>query len=132
MPKSLTASLLCLLLAGVSHNAALGADATPPDHPTVAEIVKGNGCVPKDNMARVLKSAHPYDNAPNWTGTNTIGIGYTFLPKRYVVTDAVGGIFLQGDLLTPRGAVMQQGVFILYDEWNCAGLAPGPSLGHSP
>jgi hypothetical protein len=124
---------LCFLLLRVS--AAFGASPdndTPPDHPTIAAIMKGNGCVPKDNMARVLESAHPYDNAPNWTGTNSIGTGYTFLPKRYVVIDAEGGIFLQGDLLTPRGAVMQEGVFILYNEWDCAGLSPGPSLGHSP
>ena len=30
---------------------------------------------------------------------------------------------MQQGKITPRGAVMQQGVFILYDEWNCAGLA---------
>lgn len=131
MAKHLVTS--CFLLCAASAAFATGQDnATPPDHPSIAEIMKGNGCVPKDNMARVLKSAHPYDNAPNWTGKNYIGTGYTFLPKRYVVTDAVGGIFLQGDLLTPRGAVMQRGVFVLYDEWNCAGLSPGPSLGHSP
>jgi len=129
MSKSLV--MLCFLLLGAA-SAAYAADGAPEGYPSIAAIMKGNGCVPKDNMARVLKSAHPYDNAPNWTGNNTIGTGYTFLPQRYVVTDAVGGIFLQGDLLTPRGAVMQEGVFILYNEWNCAGLSPGPSLGHSP
>jgi hypothetical protein len=125
-------TLCCLLLGAEAAFGAAADDGRPAGYPTIATIMKGNGCVPKDNMARVLKSAHPYDNAPNWTGKNSIGIGYTLLPNRYVVTDAVGGIFLQGDLLTPRGTVMQRGVFVLYDEWNCAGLSPGPSLGHSP
>jgi len=120
MLRRLLAQCLVLLAASAAAGAEdRVADATPPDHPTVAQILNDNGCVPKDNMARVLKSANPLDNAPNWTGKNSIGTGYTFLPKRYVVTDAAGGIFLQGDLLTPRGAAMQQGVFILFAEWNC-------------
>ena len=53
------------------------------------------GCAPKDNMARVLKSANPLDNAANWTGKNYIGTGWTFMPKRYVVTALSGGIFLK-------------------------------------
>jgi hypothetical protein len=44
MSKSIAVSLLCLLLAGATLHAAPGADAdaTPPDHPTIATIIKGN------------------------------------------------------------------------------------------
>jgi hypothetical protein len=58
---------LCLLLLAAAF-AAHADDGTPKDHPGIATIVKGGGCAPKDNMARVLKSANPLDNAPNWTG----------------------------------------------------------------
>jgi hypothetical protein len=91
-------------------------DATPKDHPSIAAVVKGGGCSPKDNMARVLKSANPLDSAPDWTGEDYIGTGWTFMPKRYVVTALNGGIFLEGNLITTRGATMPDDLFILYAE----------------
>ena len=96
--------------------------ATPKDHPPAAQIAKAGGCAPKDNTARVLKSPHPLDLAPNWTGTNYIGTGWTFMPKRYVVDPAIqGGIYLEGNLITTRGATLPDDLFILYAEWDCAG-----------
>jgi hypothetical protein len=83
---------------------------------------EAGGCAPKDNTARILKSAHPLDLAPNWTGTNYIGTGWTFMPKRYVVDpDLTGGVYLEGNLITTRGAAMPDDLFILYAEWDCAG-----------
>jgi hypothetical protein len=96
-----------LFMAGGAAAAAVAADeATPKDHPAIAAIVKGGGCARKDNTARILKSAHPLDLAPNWTGTTYLGTAWTFMPKRYVVTDIEGGIFLEGNLITTRGAQM--------------------------
>ena len=95
---------------------------TPKDHPPAAQIAKAGGCAPKDNTARILKSAHPLDLAPNWTGTNYIGTGWTFVPKRYVVDpDLTGGIYLEGNLITTRGATTPDDLFILYAEWDCGG-----------
>jgi hypothetical protein len=74
-------------------------------------LVRFNGCAQKDNMARVLKSANPLDNAPNWTGKNYLGTGWTFTPKRYVVTELNGGIFLEGNLITTRGATMPEDLY---------------------
>jgi hypothetical protein len=92
----------------------------PNGHPTIAQIVKGGGCTPKDNMARVLKSAHPLDYAPNLAGNNYLGLTWTFMPKRYVVDpDMKGGIYLQGHLITPRSAEMPGDLFILFAEWDC-------------
>ncbi len=117
-------ALLASLLAAAAVSAARADDhvsfATPKDHPPAAQIAKAGGCAPKDNTARVLKSAHPLDLAPNWTGTTNIGIGWTFMPSRYVVTDIEGGIFLEGHLITTRGAEMPDDLFILYAEWDCA------------
>jgi hypothetical protein len=114
----------CLLAATAS--AALADDhftyTTPKDHPAAAAIAKASGCAPKDNTARILKSPHPLDLAPNWTGTNYIGTGWTFMPKRYVVDpDLTGGIYLEGNLITTRGATMPDDLYILYAEWDCAG-----------
>jgi hypothetical protein len=117
MPRHVLA--LCLLL--LDPSAALGADdGTPKGHPAIAQIVKGGGCAPKDNTARVLKSAHPLDYAANWSGTTYLGTGWTFMPKRYVVDPGIeGGIFLEGNLITTRGATMPDDLFILYAEWDC-------------
>jgi hypothetical protein len=114
--RLITLFLLVLAAAFAAH----ADDGTPKDHASIAAIVKGGGCARKDNTARVLKSANPLDNAPNWTGTNHIGTGWTFIPKRYVVTDIGGGIFLEGNLITTRGAVMPEDLFILYAEWDCS------------
>jgi hypothetical protein len=93
---------------------------TPPDHPTIAAIVKGGGCAPNDNTARILKSAHPLDYAPNWAGTTYVGTGWTFMPKRYVVDPELkGGIYLQGNLINSRGATLRDDLFVLYAEWDC-------------
>jgi hypothetical protein len=108
------------LAAGAAASAVAADEPTPKDHPTIAAIVKGGGCAPKDNTARVLKSAHPLDLAPNWTGTTYLGTAWTFMPKRYAVTDIEGGIFLEGNLITTRGAQMPDDLFILYAEWDCA------------
>lgn len=121
----LAIALLASLLAAAAASRSLAderfTDATPKDHPPAAQIAKAGGCAPKDNMARILKSAHPLDLAPNWTGTTYIGSGWTFMPKRYVVEpDLQGAIFLEGNLITTRGATMPDDLFILYAEWDCA------------
>jgi hypothetical protein len=120
MPKLLVTLFACLLAA----SGALADDhfiyTTPRDHPPAAQIAKAGGCAPKDNTARILKSAHPLDLAPDWTGTQYLGTGWSFMPKRYVVEpDMDGWIFLEGNLITTRGATMPDDLYILYAEWNC-------------
>jgi hypothetical protein len=95
--------------------------AIPKGYPPAAQIAKAGGCAPRDNTARILKSPHPLDLAPNWTGTTYIGTAWTFMPKRYVVDpDLEGGLYLEGNLITTRGALMPEDLFILYAEWDCA------------
>jgi hypothetical protein len=110
--------MLCCL-AFASAALAAGSDGAPDGFPAIAKLVKGGGCAPKDNTARILKSANPLDLAPNWTKTNHIGTAWTFMPSRYVKTDIDGGVFLQGDLISTRGAVTDRNVFILFKEWTC-------------
>jgi hypothetical protein len=49
------------------------ADDAPEGYPSIAEIMKGGGCAPKDNMARILKSANPLDFASNWSTGPSVG-----------------------------------------------------------
>ena len=96
-------------------------DKPPNGYPNIAAIVEGGGCAPKDNTARILKSAHPLDYAPHWSGTTYLGTAWSFMPKRYVIDkDMEGGIFLEGHLITTRGAEMPDDLFVLYAEWDCA------------
>src|SRR5579871_5812440 len=112
---------LCVLIAASAAFAADISDKPPDGYPGIAAMVKGGGCAPKDNTARILKSAHPLDYAPNWSGTTYLGTAWTFMPKRYVVDkDIAGGIFLEGHLITTRGAEMPDDLFVLYAEWDCA------------
>ena len=70
----------------------------------------------------INKSANPLDYAPNWSGKNYLGLAWSFVPKRYAVTQIEGGIFLQGDLIATRGGTTDKNVFVLFDEWKCGSL----------
>ena len=118
MGKRLAVLGLCLLAASAAPRVR-AQDGAPEGFPSIAAIVKAGGCAPKDNMARILKSASPLDFAANWSRTNYLGTSWTFMPKRYVKTELDGGLFLQGDLISPRGGVTDKNVFILYSEWSC-------------
>ena len=118
MAKHLITMCLALIVVSAACGKSLG-DATPEGHPSIAEIAKGGGCAPKDNMARILSSANPLDFAANWSKNNYVGTSWTFMPQRYVVTELDGGIFLQGDLISPKGGTTDTNVFILFDEWKC-------------
>ena len=119
--KKAVAAALCLGVAAGGARAAAVSDKPPDGYPGVAAMVKGGGCAPKDNTARILKSAHPLDYAPNWSGTTHLGTAWTFMPKRYAVDkDIAGGIFLEGHLITTRGAEMPDDLFVLFAEWDCA------------
>ncbi|MGE5259840.1 MAG: hypothetical protein ACM3MH_03055 [Actinomycetota bacterium] len=118
MGKILIVLCLALVAAGTTFGEGRAADA-PEGYPSIAEIVKSGGCAPKDDMARILKSANPLDLASNWSKTNYVGTSWTFMPKPYVVTELDGGIFLQGDLISPRGGTTDTNVFVLFNEWDC-------------
>lgn len=108
-----------LLAAGVACDAR-GDDAAPNGFPDL-KTAKDHLCFPKDNTARILKSANPLDYVPNWSKTNAVGTAWWYVPKRYVVTEINGGVFMQGDLTSPRGGVTDRDVFILAKEWDCGG-----------
>jgi|HubBroStandDraft_5_1064220.scaffolds.fasta_scaffold232772_2 hypothetical protein len=123
MARTLAALCVAIFAVGAAGAACAAeiSDKPPDGYPAIAAIVKGGGCAPKDNTARILKSAHPLDYAPTWNGANTVGTAWTFMPKRYAINpDIQGGIFLEGHLITTRGAEMPDDLFVLFAEWDCA------------
>ena len=73
-------------------------------------------CTPKDNTARILKSANPNDTAPDWK-EGYVGTGMGFVVKRTV--NAETGKYFQGDLIGTRGGAIGRNLFILAQEWSC-------------
>ena len=95
--KKLLATIATILLSGAAHAA--------PIH-----------CSPKDNTARILKSANPNDTAPGWKMAR-IGAATSFTVKR-TVNDYTGKYF-QGDLISDRRGIIGRNLFILAQEWDC-------------
>jgi len=73
-------------------------------------------CTPKDNTARILKSANPNDTAPSWKMGN-VGTSMSFVVKRTITAET--GKYFQGDLISPRGGTLGRNLFILAQEWDC-------------
>lgn len=72
-------------------------------------------CAPKDNSARILASPSPNDIHPDWTGESYVGLSWTFVPN----SDDLSGKYLLGDLYSPKGGVVNKGVYILARQWDC-------------
>lgn len=76
-------------------------------------------CVAKDTAARVLASAAPDDIHPDWGDGSTVGLAWTFETSGEVETDT--GLYLQGDLYSPDGALVTEGAYVIAEEWDCGG-----------
>lgn len=74
-------------------------------------------CAPIDNAARILQSPAPNDTHPDWMGESYVGTGWTFEPASTLDEDT--GRYLRGDLVSPRGAHVNEGAFVLAREWVC-------------
>lgn len=76
-------------------------------------------CSPTMNTARILDKPLANSLHKDWTGENEIGLSWS-LKGRYRVRDTFSGQeYLQGDLISPRGSVVNKGVYVLPAEWFC-------------
>jgi hypothetical protein len=78
---------------------------------------RASTCTPNDNAARILKSPSPNDIHPDWSGESYVGLSWHFEPTGYAGDQT--GDYLKGNLFSPRGELVNSGVFILRDEWSC-------------
>ncbi|MBD2341825.1 hypothetical protein H6G64_33365 [Calothrix sp. FACHB-156] len=76
------------------------------------------GCVPKNNQSRILSTPNPNDIHPDWRGESYIGTSWTFIIKDIIKNDT--GMYLKGDLYSPRGGLRNNDVFVIKNEWDCS------------
>jgi len=74
-------------------------------------------CQPNSIAARLLQSASPNDIHPTWGGSSRIGLDWRVEGLRAVNRDGVA--YLSGDLISPRGGVINHDVTIIAAEWTC-------------
>jgi hypothetical protein len=77
-------------------------------------------CSPNTNAARILAQPSPNAIHPAWRGDAFVGVSWSFLPRRTVSN--MTGQYAFGDLLSPRGGVVNRDVYILLSEWQCEDL----------
>lgn len=83
----------------------------------VSNPALGLQCHPKDNTARILASPTPNDVHPDWAGESYVGMSWSFV----VLGRAEDGTgkYLKGNLMSPRGGLVNANVYILRREWDC-------------
>ncbi|MBB2674531.1 UNVERIFIED_ORG: hypothetical protein GGE44_004109 [Rhizobium esperanzae] len=80
-------------------------------------IASAETCYPKDNSARILSSPSPNDIHPDWTGESYVGTSWTFVVQGSAEDGT--GKYLKGNLMSPRGGLVNANVYILRREWEC-------------
>ena len=78
----------------------------------------GRTCLPKNNTARILTKPAPNAIHPDWMGDSYVGLGWSFAAKR-IIADTTGDYGF-GDLLSPRGGVVNHDVYVVLSEWDCS------------
>jgi hypothetical protein len=76
-------------------------------------------CNPRDVTARILKTPKPNDVHPDWQGESYVGTSWTLSVTGRV--QGATGAYLKGNLISPRGGIINRGVFVLPSEWDCSG-----------
>lgn len=76
-------------------------------------------CNPISNAARILKTPNPNDIHPDWKGESYVGLSWGVRSNgKAIRKDA--GTFLKGNLISPRGGVVNKGIYIVASEWECS------------
>ena len=71
------------------------------------------GCAPKTNAAKILRTKNVNDVDPNWAPPAFIGTSWSLIETRQE------GEFLSGVLVNPRGGALPGRVFVIANEWDC-------------
>lgn len=79
-------------------------------------IIKLN-CAPIDYNPKILSSPNPKSIHPEWKD-NEVGTSWSFLSTKKI--ENKDGVFLFGNLISPRGGVITKGCYIIYSEWECS------------
>ena len=73
-------------------------------------------CTPINNP-KILSSPNPKSLHPNWEN-DEVFMTYSFISTKKI--ENKDGVFLFGNLISPRGFVITKGCYIIYSEWKCS------------
>jgi hypothetical protein len=76
-------------------------------------------CNPVSNAARILKTPNPNDIHPDWKGESYVGLSWGVRTNGKRIKKETG-TFLKGNLISPRGGVVNKGIYIVVSEWECS------------
>ena len=75
-------------------------------------------CAPLDYNPKILSSPNPKSIHPWQKSGGEVGESCSFFSSKKIENE--NGIFLFGDLISPRGGVITKGCYIIYSEWECS------------
>jgi hypothetical protein len=85
-----------------------------------AQIKKSNNlkfnCAPIDYNPKILSSPIPNSIHPEWKESE-VGSSWSFISSKKI--ENKDGIFLFGNLISPKGGVLCNACYIIYSEWEC-------------
>ena len=73
-------------------------------------------CTPIDNP-KILSSPNLKSIHPEWKESEG-GTSWSFFSTKKI--ENKDGVFLFGNLISPRGGIMTKGCYIIYSEWKCS------------
>ena len=73
-------------------------------------------CTPIDNP-KILSSPNLKSIHPEWKESE-VGTSWSFFSTKKI--ENKDGVFLFGNLISPRGGIMTKGCYIIYSEWECS------------
>jgi hypothetical protein len=81
-----------------------------------AIIIKLN-CAPYNYNPKILSSPNPKSIHTDWKESE-VGESWSFFSTKKI--ENKDGVFLFGNLISPRGGVITKGCYIIYSEWDCS------------
>jgi len=74
-------------------------------------------CAPIDYNPKILSSPNLKSIHPELKGSE-VGTSWSFFSTKKI--ENKDGVFLFGNLISPRGGVISKGCYIIYSEWKCS------------
>ena len=74
-------------------------------------------CAPVNYNPKILSGANSELIHPDWIESE-VGTSWSFLSSKKIINKL--GVFLYGNLISPRGGVITKGCYIIYSEWGCS------------
>ena len=74
-------------------------------------------CAPNNYNPKILSSPNPKSIHPDWKESK-VGESWSFFSSKKI--ENTDGVFLFGNLISPRGEAITKGCYIIYSEWDCS------------